>query len=153
MGRASVKEDKSVYQLCREGLGLSREAAAEKLEYLSADRLEKIENGRTSAQPEDVMCMAKGYSNPSLCNYYCTHECPIGIEFVPEIKNNGISQTVLEMLNTLTLLTREKDRLVEIMVDGKLSEEEKTDFEEIKKNLDDMQSAITELKFWASTVK
>ena len=44
MGRKSTKENKNVYQTSRESLGLTRESAAEKLEFLSADRIEKIES-------------------------------------------------------------------------------------------------------------
>ena len=42
MGKKSVREDKTPYQLAREDAGLTREAAAEKL-YTSADRLVRIE--------------------------------------------------------------------------------------------------------------
>ena len=38
MGRVSVKENKNIYQLIREGLGLSREKAGELLRTVSADR-------------------------------------------------------------------------------------------------------------------
>lgn len=34
MGRKSTKENKNVYQTSRESLGLTRESAAEKLEFL-----------------------------------------------------------------------------------------------------------------------
>ena len=35
MGKRSVKENKNIYQTSREELGLSREAAAEVLEFIS----------------------------------------------------------------------------------------------------------------------
>ena len=83
MGRASTKENKNKYQLIREELGLSREKAGELLEALSPERIEKIENERSLAQPEEVLLMAQKYRRPSLCNYYCSHECPIGRQYVP----------------------------------------------------------------------
>ena len=43
MGRKSTKENKTIYQTSREALGYTRDAAAEKLEFVSADRIEKIE--------------------------------------------------------------------------------------------------------------
>ena len=43
MPKKSVKEIKNVYFQCREALGLSREAAAELLEYISKDRIYRIE--------------------------------------------------------------------------------------------------------------
>ena len=80
------------------------------------------------------------YKNPSLCNYYCSHECPIGIKYVPEIKVKDLSQITLEMLATLNRLTKEKERLIEITVDGELSEDEIRDFHKIKMDLEKMAS-------------
>ena len=31
--------------------------------------------------------MADKYKQPSLCNYYCANQCPIGQQYVPEIKS------------------------------------------------------------------
>ncbi|MBQ5411873.1 MAG: helix-turn-helix transcriptional regulator, partial [Oscillospiraceae bacterium] len=116
MGRKSVKENKTVYQLAREELGLTREAASDVLGYISADRIEKIENEKTLARPEEVVTMAQCYKKPELCNYYCSRECPIGIGTVPELKIKDLSQITLEVLANLTALNRERDRLVEITV-------------------------------------
>ena len=92
--------------------------------------------------------MAGCYKNPSLCNYFCSHECPIGIEYVPEIKEKALSQITLEMLATLNKLVREKDRLIEITVDGELSEDELPDFLKIKEELKEMAMAIDSLNLW-----
>ena len=121
MGRKSTKENKNIYQTSREAMEYTRDAAAEKLGFISADRIEKIENERSLPHPEEVLAMADCYKNPALCNYFCSHECPIGIEYVPEIKAKDLSQITLEMLATLNKLTHEKERLIEITVDGELS--------------------------------
>ena len=84
MGRKSTKENKNIYQTSRETMEYTRDAAAEKLGFISADRNEKIENEKSLPHPEEVLAMADCYKNPSLCNYFCSHECPIGIEYVPE---------------------------------------------------------------------
>ena len=47
MGRRSTKENKNIYQLSREETSLTREAAAEALGFISADRIEKIENEKS----------------------------------------------------------------------------------------------------------
>ena len=44
MGRKSTKENKNIYQISRENAELTRDAAAEQLEFISSDRIEKIEN-------------------------------------------------------------------------------------------------------------
>lgn len=148
MGRKSTKENKNKYQICREEMNYTREAAAEKLGFISADRIEKIENEKSLPHPEEVLAMADCYKNPSLCNYFCSHECPIGMEYVPEIKAKDLSQITLEMLATLNKLAHEKERLIEITVDGELSEDELPDFYKIKDQLEKMSLAIDSLNLW-----
>ena len=148
MGRKSTKEIKNIYQISRENMEYSREAAAEKLGFISSDRIEKIENERTLPHPEEVLAMADCYKNPSLCNYFCSHECPIGIEYVPEIRAKELSQITLEMLATLNRLSHAKERLIEITVDGELSEDELPDFLRIKDELSKMALAIDSLNLW-----
>ena len=94
------------------------------------------------------MAMAECYKNPALCYYFCSHECPIGIEHVPEIKEKELSQITLEMLATLSKLTNAKARLIEITVDGEVSEDEFSDFVSIKKELEKMAMAIDSLNLW-----
>lgn len=148
MGRKSTKENKTFYQTSREALGLTREQASEKLEFISSDRIEKIEYQKSLPHPEEIMAMAECYKNPALCNYFCSHECPIGIEHVPEIKEKELSQITLEMLATLGKLTNAKERLIEITVDGEISEDELSDFLKIKKELEKMAMAIDSLNLW-----
>ena len=148
MGRKSTRENKNVYQLSREEAGLSREAAAEAMVFLSSDRIEKIEYETSAPHPEEVLAMADCYHNPALCNYYCSHECPIGQEYVPEIKTSSLAQITLEMLVNLNALNREKDRLLEITVDGTVSADEQADFDRIRETLDCMGLTIDAMKLW-----
>lgn len=150
MGKKSIRENKNIYQLSREGLELTREQASQLLDYVSADRIEKIESEKSLPHPDEVLAMAKAYKAPNLCNYFCSHECPIGIENVPEVSIKELSQITLEMLASLTVLQREKDRLVEITVDGKISEDEYEDFATIKKHLEEISMTIDSLKLWVN---
>ncbi|MGN1267357.1 MAG: helix-turn-helix domain-containing protein [Dorea sp.] len=150
MGRKSVKENKNIYHTSREALGFSRAAAAEKMEFISADRIEKIENEKSLPHPEEVLAMADCYKNPSLCNHFCSHDCPIGQEYVPEVKAKELSQITLEMLAALNMLSKEKERLIEITVDGEISEDEIPDFVKIQKELDKMSMIIDSLNLWIS---
>ena len=148
MPRRSVKEDKTVYQLSRERAGLTREAAAERMEFISAARIEKIESERSEAHPEEVLAMAEAYADPLLRNAYCTRSCPIGRKYVPRAEEKPLSQITLEMVVTLSELMRDRDRLMEITVDGTISAEEEQDFRAIRENLDRMSAAIESLKLW-----
>ena len=149
MGRKSVRENKNVYQTAREELGLTREAAEELLEVVSSDRIEKIESEKTLARPDEVLRMAECYKKSELCNYYCSHECPIGEKYVQPVEMKDLSQITLEVLSNLNILEKEKSRLIEITVDGVISEDEKEDFELIKQRLDEMAKTISSLSLWA----
>ena len=78
MGKKSIKKNKNIYQLSREELELTREKASESMGYISADRIEKIESEKSLPHPDEILAMAECYKKPSLCNYFCSHECPIG---------------------------------------------------------------------------
>ena len=86
MGKKSTKTNKTIFQTSREEAGLTRENASELLEFISSDRIERIENEKTSPSPEEVLAMAKAYNKPNLCNMYCARLCPIGQEYVPEVE-------------------------------------------------------------------
>lgn len=148
MGRKSTKQNKNIYQTSREEAGFTREGAAELLEFISSDRIEKIESERSLPHPDEILAMAECYKNPSLCNYYCSHECPIGQEYVPEVKIKELSQITLEMLASLNSLDKEKNRLIEITVDGQISEDEIRDFEKIQEQLSQISMAIDSLQLW-----
>ena len=82
-------------------LGLSREKASELLETIPPEKIERIESGKFTAYPDEVLAMAEKYGAPNLCNYYCANECEIGKQYVPEVKIRHLSQIVLEMLASL----------------------------------------------------
>lgn len=148
MGRKSVKTNKNIYQISREEQELTRERASDLLKYISPDRIEKIESEKSMPHPDEIIAMAECYKKPSLCNYYCSHECPIGIKSVPEIEPKDLSQITLEMLSTLNKLYKEKDRLIEITVDGEITHDEIRDFKSIKSTLEQMSSTIASLNLW-----
>ena len=148
MGRKSTKENKNIYQLNREDANLTREAASQLLDFISSDRIEKIESEKSLPHPDEILAMADCYKNPALCNYYCSHECPIGQKYVPEIKNKELSQITLEMLASLNSLDKQKNRLIEITVDGAISQDEMKDFKTIQEQLNQISMAIDSLQLW-----
>lgn len=148
MGRRSTRENKNIYQLYREEAELTREAAGEKLGFISADRIEKIESEKSLPHPDEILAMAECYKRPDLYNYYCSHECPIGQQYVPEVKIKDLSQIVLEMLASLNTLYKEKERLIEITVDGEISEDEYKDFVNIQKQLSKISLSVDALQLW-----
>lgn len=149
MARVSTKANKNIYQLTREELKLSREAAGELLESIPPDRIEKIENERSLPHPEEVLVLAEKYKQPGLCNYYCANQCPIGQQYVPEVKIKGLSQIVLEMLASLNAMNKQKERLIEITADGQISEDEIEDFIFIQEELERISITVETLQLWS----
>lgn len=149
MARASTKENKNLYQLKREELGLTREDASDLLDdIISPNRLEKIENERTLPQPEDVLLMAEKYNAPDLCNYYCSHQCRIGQQYVPEVKIKELPGIVLEMLASLNSIDKKKNQLIEITADGEITDDELNDFITIQDELERISITVEALQLW-----
>ena len=148
MARKSTKENKNIYQSTREALNLTREAASDLLVTMSAERIEKIENERSMPHPDEVLLMSDQYKQPGLCNYYCANQCPIGQQYVPEIKIKDLSQIVLETIASLNAMQKKKDRLIEITVDGHISGDELADFVYIQEELEKISIAVETLQLW-----
>lgn len=148
MGRKSIKENKNIYFKSREEAGLTRAEASEKMGFISEYQIEKIENEKVTIHPEDVVAMAEAYKKPSLCNYFCSHDCRIGQEYVPEVKLSTLSEISLSILASINSLNKQKERLIEIAEDGTLSEEELPDFLSIQDRLDKLSLTVDSLKLW-----
>ena len=151
MGRASVKENKTIYQKRREARGLTRAEASEAMEWVTQSRIEKIESEKTTATPEEVLAMVKAYRSPELCNYYCSHECAIGRGSVREVREKPIEAIVLEMLDTLNHLEKYRDRLIEITSDGVIHDDQIEDFARIRAELERMGAVVDALGLWLDT--
>lgn len=148
MGKKSVKENKNIYQLSREDAGLTREKAEDIMQYVSAERIEKIESEKSLPHPDEILAMADCYNVHTLPNYYCTHSCPIGEKYIKEVKVKDLSQITLETLASLNSLDLAKNRFIEITVDGVISEDEVNDFIAIKNELDKISETVDSLKLW-----
>ena len=123
MGRTSTKENKNSYQLAREELGLTREKASE-------------------------LTMAEKYKRPSLCNCYCSQQCPIGQRYVPFVTRRELPAIILEMLASLNAMNSKKERLIEIAADGKISNDEIDDFIHIRQELERISLTVETLQLW-----
>ena len=148
MARKSTRENKNIYQRTREGLELTREQASELMVTMSPERIEKIENERSMPHPDEVLLMSDQYKQPDLCNYYCANQCPIGAQYVPEIKIKDLSQIVLETIASLNAMQKKKDRLIEITVDGQITDDELEDFVQIQQELEKISVAVETLQLW-----
>lgn len=146
---------KTIYEQARRETGMSR-AKVEDISStnynsrLTESILEKIESGKQYAQPCHVNEMSEIYNKPELCYYYCSNECDIGINNLPPIIDtiHDLPQLTVQLLSKLNSLQRDKDRIIDIIADGQISEDEKHDFEAFKTHLEEMSLTINALQLW-----
>lgn len=148
MGRKSIRENKNVYQHSRESAELTRAQACERMQCVSESRLYRIESGETLPYPDEVSAMSEAYKAPGLCNFYCANDCPLGQDRVAVVPEKELPIITLEILSILNKLSTEKDRLIEISADGRISQDEMLDFKRIRERLEEMSSTIDALQLW-----
>lgn len=55
----------------------------------------------------------------------------------------------MELLSKLNGLSKDRDRIIDITADGKITENEMEDFKVFREHLSEMSLAIESLKLWA----
>lgn len=142
----------SIYKAIRKEHGMTRDevcdAAVDLNSAIQPERLERIENGKLEIHPEEVMLLSEIYGEPTICNHYCSKECPIGQKYVPEIKVKDLAQIVLEMLSSLNSMKKSQERLIEITADGIIEDDEIQDFVFIQKELERISITVETLQLW-----
>lgn len=162
MGKASIKDDKNIYQETREKQGWSRKKATDviaKIEngqysYLNEDRLVKVENETVKIQPEDVLALSLAYNKPELRNYYCCHQCPIGEKDAPEVVYmDNVHEILVNMLVSFESINAKKTRLIEILADGKADKDEEEELKNILQELEKISMTIEAIQLWCEKAK
>ncbi len=116
--------------------------------YIDRSRLLKIENGTKAPNPDDIVSMAKCYDAPELCNYYCSHECPIGCNNEALIFDD-LDKISVRLMSALHFLENSKDKIYAILEDGKIAESEREEFEKILNTLGKISYSAGSLELWA----
>ena len=142
----------TIYKETRKKHDLTRDDVCDKASLMNIpiqpERLERIENGKFPITPDEVMLLAEIYGEPTLCNHYCSKECPIGEKYVPEVKVKDLAQIVLEMLSSLNSMKKSQERLIEITADGMIDDDEIKDFVFIQKELERISITVETLQLW-----
>lgn len=142
----------TIYKETRKKHNLTRDEVCDEASLLNfplqPERLERIENGKFSISPEEVMLLSKIYGEPTLCNHFCANECPIGKKYVPEIQVKDLTQIVLEMLSSLNSMKNSQERLIEITANGEIGDDEIRDFVFIQSKLEKLSMTIESLQLW-----
>ena len=152
MPRKSTRKDKTIYQIAREERGITLESAATQL-HMSPQKLGHFESQTTRPTDEDICSMAEVYEKPILCNEYCASVCKIGeVTGVSLIKEMQLAPAVLHVLDAFGKINKDKQRLVEDLVDisnDQCIELDEVDrFVEILTQLKSLTDAVSELDMW-----
>ena len=153
MHEAFSEKNENIFLAARRELRFTRERAAELLQWINEDRLEKIEKGMSPPRPEEVLQIARVYKKPELCNKFCSEHCEIGMRYVPKIELKDLSAIVLELLASLNGIQKRRDRLIEIASDGMISEDEFRDLDEIQAQLEKISVTTEALQLWVEKMK
>ena len=131
----------------------SREKTCELLN-ISLSQLTEYELGTCKRIPPEMIClMAELYHEPGLRSYYCHYQCPIGAIDVSPVYSDQLEGITLNILAEMNMLSRLKDRLIEIAADGQITDDEEDDFNKILENLDGIAKRAQELKVYAEKTR
>ncbi len=125
--------------------------------FISREKLLMIEqtdpNRRsTNPNPDEVLQMSNLYNAPELCNYYCTHHCPIG-KGSPELMYNNLEQITVRLMVAMHYLEDANDGIFRILEDGKVENEEREEFTKILEILSKISYSANSLELWAQKNK
>lgn len=140
------------YEYYRTKAGYSREKASELLStsenFISPDLLYRVEHGEQTPSPSLVIRMAEIYKRPEICNYHCSKKCAIGLNHVPQVDVNDLANIVLQAVASLNEAHPLINRLIQIAVDGKITDDEIKDFAYIQHKLEEVSLASDVLNLW-----
>lgn len=124
----------------------SREGAAD-LMSIDRGRLYRIESGVADPYPEEVHLMADLYNAPELRNYYCTEMCPLG-ECVAKADVFNLDRITVMAMSSFEKTERTRQKLLQIVEDGVVSENEREEMLAVVKNLSELEGIAQNLKIW-----
>lgn len=151
MGQGAETADKNIYRLSREKCGMSRQKAEDE-SGISRQRIERIECHNYPASPKEVLDLSRTYKDPALCNLHCALQCEIGREYVPLITMKDLSRIVLELLSSINDAQQQRDRLISIAADEKITSNELQEFVNIQMQLEQISVTVEALQLWVQSM-
>lgn len=120
------------------------------------DAIRRIENNLNKVMPVDTaVLLADLYKDPSLLNYYCLHECPIGRKRPISDERIEIDRAAVKLTKVLRKETVQwfKHGLQDIAADGMVTPDEVEAFDRIVDELREVSKIISELEIIRDKVK
>jgi Predicted transcriptional regulator len=138
-------EYRNIYQIAREGAGITQEKAAE-LINVSVESLRAYEYGKRISPGSVAVRMVDIYNAQYLAYQHLKFSDEVGQKYLPAIEVKDIPSAMLKLQKEVTDYLKFRDELIEITCDGKITPDERPSYDQILKELDDIVAAIMSLK-------
>ena len=152
--RNTTKVNNNIYRRARIKASIfnekfkSREGASESI-GVSKDSLTNYELNLCKQVPVDIVVkMADAYNSPELMNNYCCNECPIGKLTISPISQENIDNIYKLSINIFNVLGEGNEmgkRLLDVVEDGLITEDEKPTVDYIVNNLKKLSGFTNDL--------
>lgn len=137
---------KNIYQTAREASGITQERAAELMD-LSVESVRAYESEKRVPADETVIKMIDIYGANYLAYQHLKYKTQVGNAVLPDIVEMQLPNAVLSLLHELHECSEEQEAIIEISMDGKISEHETEDWNRIMKILYKLSTAILAIQF------
>ncbi|OOM75479.1 helix-turn-helix transcriptional regulator [Clostridium sp. BL-8] len=141
-----VQVYRNIYQLAREGTGLTQEKSSEILD-ISVDSLRAYEGGKRIPPENIVVDMAKIYNCPYLILQHHQTNTLIGKELFQNVQVKYLAEAVLTFLDAFEDLEKIKKLMIKISCDGEIDESEKDDWKKIMRIVNEFIAAGMALNY------
>lgn len=137
---------RNIYKTARNVAGLTQERWAETI-GVSPDSVRKYESGDQIPHDDVVKMMSEISGLSPLCYWHLCHKSEIAKELLPPVETVPLPQAVIQLTCRIRDFAKRPDRLLDIVADGKIDEFERSDFDTILAELDDVVQAAIQLKY------
>lgn len=136
----------NIYQSARISKGITQEKAAE-LVTVSVESIRAYESGSRIPPDEVVVRMIEVYDAQFLAIQHLRTKSEIARSILPDFEQKELPEAILRILKEVGDFVKRRDELIEIGSDGVISPDERVQFDEIMKELDDIVQAYMVIKF------
>ena len=138
---------RNIYQTARNLAGLTQERASEAI-GIPTRTLRGYESGARIPPNYIVKEMCIYYNQPTLAYQHMMAADELAADLLPEIETHDLSQTVIQLYMRFRKIDQQADvdRLMEIAEDGKITDEERPDFDKIVQDISEIIAAGLQLK-------
>lgn len=152
MSRTATVAKGNIYYEARvmcENPKCSNRVTASELLGMNKERLFFIETDQREAYPEEALKMSELYKDEKIITHFCNNICAIGKKFGCKVINKDTSnvyKSSLIFIQSLKEAERAKDKILEILKDGEITDDELVSVNECINELQKIMSDALNLK-------